>query len=58
MSTGAASQLVITTPPSSTDNSGAALAQQPVVKVEDAQGNVVTTASGTVTAAITSGGAP
>ena len=56
MSAGAPNKLVITTPPSSTDNSGAALAQQPVVKVEDSVGNVVTTASGTVTAAITSGG--
>jgi hypothetical protein len=53
---GAATQLVITTQPSATDASGAALAQQPVVKVEDSAGNVVTTDASTVTAAITTGG--
>ena len=42
VSTGAATQLVITTQPSSTANSGAALGTQPVVKVEDSGGNVVT----------------
>ena len=42
VSTGTATQLVITTEPSATENSGAALAQQPVVKVEDSGGNVVT----------------
>ena len=56
MSTGAATQLVITTEPSPTDASGAALATQPVVKVEDSGGNVVTTNSSTVTANFTSGG--
>ena len=56
VSTGAATQLVITTQPSATDASGAALATQPVVKVEDSGGNVVTTNSSTVTASFTSGG--
>jgi hypothetical protein len=56
VSVGAATQLVITTQPSVTDASGAALAQQPVVKVEDAAGNVVTTDASTVTAKITTGG--
>ncbi len=56
MSTGAATQLAITTEPSTTDASGAALATQPVVKVEDSGGNVVTTDSSTVTASFTSGG--
>jgi hypothetical protein len=53
---GAATQLVVTTQPSATDASGAVLAQQPVVKVEDAAGNVVTTDVSTVTAKITAGG--
>ena len=35
ISAGTATQLVIATEPSATENSGAALAQQPVVKVED-----------------------
>lgn len=53
---GAASQLVVTTKPSATAASGVALAQQPVVKVEDSGGNVVTSlATGSVTAAIYSG---
>ena len=56
MSTGAATKLVITTQPSTTDASGAALAAQPVVKVEDSGGNVVTSDSSTVTASFTSGG--
>ena len=56
MSTGSATQLVITTEPSPTDASGAALATQPVVQVEDSGGNVVTTNSSTVTANFTSGG--
>ena len=43
LATGTATQLVITTQPSATDL-GAALATQPVVKVEDSGGNVVTTA--------------
>src|SRR5438270_507215 len=56
VSTGAATKLVITTQPSATDASGAALAQQPVVKVEDSGGNVVTSVnSGTASATIASG---
>jgi hypothetical protein len=53
---GVATQLVITTQPSATDASGAALTQQPVVKVEDAAGNVVTSNVTTVSAKITAGG--
>lgn len=53
---GAPSKLVVTTEPSSFVASGVAMAQQPVVKVEDAQGNVVTTIStGSATATIFSG---
>ncbi len=53
---GAATKLVITTQPSSTANSGAALGTQPVVKVEDSGGNVVTSVnSGTASASIASG---
>ncbi len=56
MAFGNATQLVITTQPSSTANSGAALGTQPVVKVEDSGGNVVTSVnSGTASATITSG---
>ena len=53
--TGAATHLVIVTQPASSALSGTALSSQPVVKVEDAAGNVVTDSS-VVTAAITSGG--
>ena len=56
LTAGAAAKLVITTQPSTTDASGAALATQPVVKVEDAAGNVVATDTSTVTAKITTGG--
>ena len=56
MTFGNANKLAITTQPSTTDASGAALATQPVVKVEDSAGNVVTTDSSTVTAGFTSGG--
>ena len=51
---GAASQLVVTTQPKAPLGSGAALATQPVVKVEDAFGNVVTNST-TVTAAAVPG---
>ena len=53
---GAATQLVIVTQPSITTPSGAVLVVQPVVKVEDAAGNVVTTDTSVVTANITTGG--
>jgi hypothetical protein len=56
VTSGAATKLVITTQPSSTDASGVALVQVPVVKVEDAAGNVVTSDSSVVVAKITSGG--
>ncbi|MGB8196193.1 MAG: hypothetical protein WCF25_04210 [Acidimicrobiales bacterium] len=56
VSAGVATQLVITTQPSATVASGAPLAQQPVVKVEDAAGNVVTTDASTITTKITTGG--
>ena len=56
VSTGSATKLVVTTQPSTSDASGAALAIQPVVKVEDSGGNVVTTDTSTVTASFTSGG--
>ena len=47
---GAAAQLAIHTEPSATATAGVNFAQQPVVWVEDAYGNLVTNASGTVTA--------
>ena len=47
---GAASKLAIYTEPSTNATAGVAFAQQPVVWVEDAYGNLVTTAAGTVTA--------
>ncbi|MDE3064328.1 MAG: hypothetical protein KGJ36_01480 [Acidobacteriota bacterium] len=53
---GAASKLAVTTQPSAIDASGVPLAIQPVVKVEDAVGNVVTTDGSVVTARITTGG--
>lgn len=53
---GPASQLVVTTAPSTFTGSGVVLAQQPVVKVEDSGGNVVTTVTtGAVTASIATG---
>src|SRR5207248_2689281 len=53
---GAATQLSITTQPSSSAQSGAAFAQQPVIQVRDASGNSVSQAGVTVTAAIATGG--
>ncbi len=53
---GVATKLIITAEPSATVASGAPLAQQPVVKVEDAAGNVVTTDSSTISVKITTGG--
>src|SRR3989441_198664 len=41
LSAGAATQLTLTTPPSATAQSGVALAQQPVVQLQDANGNPV-----------------
>src|SRR5207248_3317549 len=53
---GAATQLTVTTQPSSTAQSGVAFAQQPVIQVRDASGNAVSQAGVTVTAAIATGG--
>src|SRR2546425_1086029 len=53
---GAATQLTLTTQPSTTAQSGVPLAQQPVVQLRDANGNAVSQAGGTVTAAIATGG--
>jgi hypothetical protein len=52
---GAATQLVITTPPSSSAQSGVALAQQPVVQLQDANNNPVSQSGVTVTASVASG---
>lgn len=51
---GVATQLVLTTQPYGV-TSGVAFTTQPVLRVEDASGNLVASASGTVTASITSG---
>jgi len=51
----AAGQLAFTTAPSSAAQSGAPFAQQPVLQVEDANGNPVATQGVTVTAAIATG---
>jgi hypothetical protein len=53
---GIATHLVITTQPASRALSGTALSTQPVVKVEDAVGHVVSSDSSIVLAKITSGG--
>lgn len=53
--TGVASQLVVTTQPSTTATSGEPLSTQPVVTIEDSSGSVVTSSTGTVTATITAG---
>ena len=47
---GSASKLAIVTEPSTNATAGVAFVQQPVVWIEDAYGNLVTSASGTVTA--------
>src|SRR5439155_1362807 len=52
---GAATQLTVTTEPSSTAQSGVAFAQQPVIQVRDASGNAVSQAGVTVTAVIATG---
>ncbi len=52
---GAATQIVIVTQPVGAV-SGVALGTQPVVELRDAQNNLVTSASGTITAAVASGG--
>jgi hypothetical protein len=56
VSAGSASQLAITTQPSSGAETGVALVRQPVVKVEDSGGNVITSVTtGSATASIHTG---
>src|SRR2546422_712329 len=57
LSAGAATQLTLTTPPSATAQSGVALAQQPVVQLQDASGNPVSQSGVLVTATVTPAGA-
>src|SRR2546425_747433 len=57
LSAGAATQLTLTTPPSATAQSGVALAQQPVVQLQDASGNPVSQSGALVTATVTPAGA-
>ena len=52
---GPAAQLIISTQPSSTATDGVALATQPVVAVQDANGNTITGSGPAVTLAISSG---
>lgn len=54
--TGLRPVLTLSTPPSSTAQSGVILAQQPVVQVTDGQGNAVPLGNRLVTASITGGG--
>src|SRR5439155_15707430 len=54
---GAATRLVLTTPPSSTARSGQALAQQPAVQLQDANGNPVSQSNVVVTATPSPAGA-
>src|SRR5262249_20917952 len=53
---GAANKLVIQTQPSSTATAGVPFAQQPVIKVTDSLGNLVTNDNGRVITAARSGG--
>jgi len=55
LSFGSASQLVITTQPKAPVGSGGPLTNQPVVKVEDQYGNVVTNSSASIAAAAVQG---
>ncbi len=55
VSAGAASRLALSTPPSSSAQSGVAFSQQPVVQVEDASGNPVSQGGDLITATIASG---
>ena len=52
---GTATQLVFTVEPSASATGGTAFGQQPTVSVEDANNNVVTTSTASITLAITSG---
>jgi uncharacterized protein YccT (UPF0319 family) len=53
---GVATQLTITTPPSTTAQNGVAFAQQPAIQLRDVSGNAVSQAGVVVTAAIATGG--
>ena len=53
---GAPVQLAVTTQPSSSAQSGAAFAQQPVIQLQDSSGNAVSQSGVVVSAAIASGG--
>ena len=52
---GVATKIALTTQPSASTAAGTAFAQQPVVTIQDAQGNTVTTSSANVTLALTTG---
>src|SRR5205823_5913121 len=52
---GAAARLALTTPPSSTAQNGVPFAQQPVLQVQDVNGNPISQSGTTVTASIASG---
>ncbi len=54
---GTKSKLALQTQPSSNGSSGTALSQQPIVLIQDANGNTVTNATDTITAAVQSGNA-
>src|SRR5262249_40910867 len=55
---GSATQLAITTQPSSSAQSGIAFGQQPVIQLRDVSGNNVSQSGVVVTAAIATGGGP
>ena len=55
ISSGVATKLVFTTQPSATTASSTAFATQPIVTVEDAAGNTVTTSTASVTLSLTTG---
>jgi len=52
---GTATKLVVTTQPSASSVAATAFAQQPVVTIQDAQGNTVTSSTAAVTLALTTG---
>ena len=52
---GTATKVALTTQPSASTAAGTAFAQQPVVTIQDAQGNTVTSATDNVTIALTTG---
>src|SRR5437016_12691644 len=56
LTAGTATQLTVTTEPSSTAQSGVPFAQQPVIQVRDASGNQIGRASGRESVEIATGG--